>query len=67
MKVNNNNDEELVLPKASTKNKDKDANKGDKNELNQENQQQQDYVENHVNPENEINTKIKDDNIIDNK
>ena len=68
VKVNNNNDEELVLPKASTKkNKDKDANKSDKNEPNQENQQQQDHVENHVNPENEINTKIKDDNIIDNK
>jgi hypothetical protein len=68
VKVNNNNDEELVLPKATTKkNKDNLANKGDKNEPNQENQQQQDHAENHVNPENEINTKMKDDNIIDNK
>jgi hypothetical protein len=68
VKINNNNDEELVLPKATTKkNKDNDANKGYKNEPNQENQQQQDHVENHVNPENEINTKMKDDNIIDNK
>lgn len=68
VKVNNNNDEELVLPKATTKkNQNNDANnKGDKNEPKQENQQQQDHVENNVNPENEINTKIKDDNIIDN-
>jgi hypothetical protein len=66
----NNNDEELVLPKATTKkNKDKEGSKQeDKNEPNQENQpQQQDNVENHINPENEINTKINDDNIIDNQ
>ena len=67
-KINNNNDEELVLPKATTKkNKDKDSsNKNDKNESNK-GSQQQNHVENNINQENEINTKAKEDNnIIDN-